>query len=124
MNHLKITDLRVGTKLSYWYQRVYSDRRNEHELSYAVVLKVGKAKVFVRTEHNVQKWFRPNFFIAVVSEQEWKDAGMESKLRPTMYPCRGRSPTTGKRVGIRHRWSADVCDFCGRTKDEARQCYS
>lgn len=40
--------------------------------------------------------------------------------RPFVIWCSvfgGRSPKTGKRVGERHRWTNDYCDFCGRHRD-------
>jgi hypothetical protein len=48
---------------------------------------------------------------------------MKIAARPYVLSCGalgGRSPKTGNRVGVRHRWNGGAwgkgtCDFCGRT---------
>jgi len=39
-----------------------------------------------------------------------------NKRRKFALACRGTSPLTGKRVGTRHRWTMETCDFCGRDR--------
>lgn len=50
---------------------------------------------------------------------------MSRAPRPTVRPCHGRSPLTGRRVGERHRWvggwGRGACIFCHKFLEDVQR---
>lgn len=65
---MKLADLKIGTKLSYWH-----DNGRHGEFGYCEVIKLGAKKVKVRDQEGREGWKYPAFFTGIVSEATYQE---------------------------------------------------